>query len=469
MDKKFIFLIVFSAVVLGIVVAYDFWLTLGALVFLFYLVAAWRWPRPVLYVLAAYLPFQIALNLAPDIDLMSGRVLVPALFLVAGLKYFLAGGDFKVFLRNKISLSLLFFFSLTAISFLVAVEHFWALRKILFLSSWLPLYFLMADFIDNEEKSRKLIWVIVLGAATSALVGLGQFLAQFILNRETLIAFWLNFIAPLFSGASLAKLIQTDHSWLVEVSGQVFFRVVGLFPDPHMAAFYLGMAFPFCLALFFFERRYKKITGAVCLLVALAIFLTFSRGGYLGAFFSVAFFLAAIRKFLTKKDKKFLAAAFLFLVFTLFFFSPIGGRFSSIFSMEDGSNLGRLQIWQDSWNLAEDNFLLGVGLGNYSSVLNFAQNYRNAVTSHNLYLDLLVELGILGLLSWFVVIFFAWRAAWRARSREPVVALGVAGALVYFSVHSFFETAIFNPTVLAFLVIYLGLSFRLEQKNVSNN
>ncbi len=457
------------AVIFG--VATFFWpaASLAVLLFLVFVFLVWRKPLAAFFLLIAYLPFQIALNLSPDIDLVSGRVLVLVFFLTVVLKYFLAGGKFGGFLKNRISLSLLLFFSLAAISFLVAAEPAWAIRKILFLFSWLPLYFLTAYFIDNEKKSRDLIRMIVLGASLSALVGLVQFLAQFIFKKDALVAFWLTFIAPFFSGASLTKLVQVNNSWLVEISGQVFFRVVGLFPDPHMMAFYLGMALPFCLTLFFFDEKYKKITGAACWLIGLAFFLTFSRGAYLGVLASATFLLVAARNFLTKKDKKFLVAIFLLLLAMIIFFSPLSGRFSSIFSLEDGSNLGRLQIWQDSLNMAKDNLILGVGLGNYSFGVGFAQDYRNAMTSHNLYLDLLAELGIFGLLSWLGLIFVSWLTAWRARGQDSVLALGVAGALVYFSVHSFFETAIFNPTVFAFLMIYLGLLFKLEQKNVSNN
>jgi len=429
----------------------------------------WRKPLAMFLVLVAYLPFQVALNPSFDVDLISGRILVWILFLVTALKHFLIGGDFKIFFKNKVSLLLLLFSSLMIISFLVAAEPTWAIRKILFLLSWVPLYFLAAYFINNEKNSRKLIWLIALGALGSSLIGLIQFLSQFVFKREELIAFWLSSVAPLFSGASFARLIQENNSWLVEVSGQVFFRLIGLFPDPHTMAFYLGMALPFCLSLFWFEKKYKKLTGLICLSVGSAIFLTFSRGAYMGVLASVIFLLMATRGFLAKEDKKFLLAAGLLLMVAVVSFSPLGGRFFSIFSLEDGSNLGRLQIWRDSLSMAKENIVLGVGLGNYPFGMGFAQDYRNAMTSHNLYLDLLVELGVFGLLSWLGLLFVSCLTAWRDRVQNPILALGVAGALVYFSVHSLFETAIFNPTVLAFLMIYLGLLFKSEQKNVSSD
>ena len=41
---------------------------------------------------------------------------------------------------------------------------------------------------------------------------------------------------------------------------------------------------------------------------------------------------------------------------------------------------------------------------------------------------------------------------------QIIIRIGLIGSLVYFSVHSFFETPIYHPSVLALLMIILGLS-----------
>jgi len=466
--KGFFVLVAALALVLGVLVFLWPTASLFFLAIFWVAILIWKKTSTAFFLLVLYLPFQVALNLTNDIDLVSGRVLVLVFFLIAAAKYFLDGGDFRAFFKNRISLFLLLFFCLAAISGLVAAEQSWAIRKILFLFSWLPLYFLTVYLIDDDEKSQRLVWLAALGAGISALVGLLQFLAQFIVEKEVLLDFWLTRLAPIFSGASFSKLIQINNSWLAEVSGRVYFRAVGLFPDPHMMSFYLGMALPFCLALFFLQKKHKKLLGGLCLLILAAIFFTFSRGGYLGVLASLFFFLVTARNLITKKDKKFLAVMLLLLAVLIVSFSPIMGRWGSIFSLEDGSNLGRLEIWRQSFLTIKENPILGLGIGNYSFGIDFSQNYRNSMTSHNLYLDLWVELGIFGLLAWLSLFFISLRVAWGGRRQNSLLALGGGGALVYFLVHSFFETAIFNPTVLAFLLIYLGLLSRIE-KNVYNN
>jgi O-antigen ligase len=163
------------------------------------------------------------------------------------------------------------------------------------------------------------------------------------------------------------------------------------------------------------------------------------------------------------KAQKFIAGfIFLAAVFLLIFGWPVIARFSSSFDLAEGSNSGRLLIWQDSWEVFKKSPVTGAGLGNYSLALNFASDYRNSLTSHNLYLDLLAELGVFGLLVWLWFYGSALKQLQLGIKSCFPAALGVLGALTYFFIHSFFETAIFNPTVLAFLMIILGLTLSLK-------
>jgi len=102
MSKRLFFLIVvIVAAGLGGGVVYGFWPTVGALAFLFYLAIAWRWTLGVFYFLVAYLPFQVALNLTPDVDLMSGRILIVGLFGVWVAKEILSRSRNKFGMTNS--------------------------------------------------------------------------------------------------------------------------------------------------------------------------------------------------------------------------------------------------------------------------------------------------------------------------------------------------------------------------------
>ena len=469
MDKKLFFLIlaIVLATILGSVIVYGFWLTLGVLAFLFFLAAAWRWPLIVFYCLVAYLPFQLALNLTPDIDLMSGRVLILGLFFIWLAKEFYCRQSLKLvrsvrvsaFLKNRVSAALALFFILAVASIIDADNQIWGLRKLLIFASIFPLFWLTQFLIKNEKEQRILIYVIVGGAIVSSLVSLAQFLGQFIFGREAVMSFWAANVLPLFSGAGFGSLVASNPSWQVAIGGQTIMRAIGLFPDPHTLSFYLGLVFPFVLALLFLGKKKSLALFIVSCLLLAVLLLTFSRGGYFGLLACLAVFFLFAWRFFGAREKKFFSACFLVMAAILLLVGrPVATRLASSFNLSEGSNMGRLVIWQDSWEIIKKNPIIGVGLGNYPLAVGLEQNYRNAVTSHNLYLDILAETGLFGLLAWLALIFAAAKGAIKKIDKAPIVALGALSALTYFSVHSFFETAIFNPTILAMLMIVLGLS-----------
>lgn len=103
------------------------------------------------------------------------------------------------------------------------------------------------------------------------------------------------------------------------------------------------------------------------------------------------------------------------------------GRVRSIYDLKDVSNSGRIKIWHESFVFALKH-PLGVGFGNFIVSLkdpsgrayedvageinqryNLPQRY---VSAHNLYLQILVEAGILGLVVflgfWFVLLKYLW-------------------------------------------------------------
>ncbi|MBU4142697.1 O-antigen ligase family protein, partial [Patescibacteria group bacterium] len=431
-----------------------------------------------LLLLVAYLPFQAALNLAPDIDLLSGRVLILGLFgvwLVKEICHKLRNAHLSSsrptptvspsrvregekkrgwgdgLKENHILWALILFFILSAVSIVVAANPVWGLRKSLFLASIFPLVWLVSTLIKNEKDLRRLIVVIIGGATVSALIALAQFGAQFVFGREAVMGFWAVKITPLFSGASFGALVAANPSWLVVINGQAVMRAVGLFPDPHMLAFYLGLTLPFALALLFFEKKRRFLWLIISGLLLIVLLFTFSRGGYLGLGAALAVFFMLGWRYFSQPAKKFLAASLVAVIFILLLVGwPVLARLASSFNLAEGSNLGRLAVWQDSWEIIKKNSIVGVGLGNYPAAIDFSGAYRSAITSHNLYLDIWAETGLLGLLAWLALIFTAVKEAYKARHQNPVVALGVLSSLAYFSSHSFFETAIFNPTVLAF-------------------
>lgn len=413
--------------------------------------------------LVFYLPFQLALNISSDIDLASGRVLIPALFLfwltIAALS------KKRIFISSFQGFGLIIFLVLAGLSLLGAAEPAWGWRKLLFFLSLFPIYFMAVSFVTRKDNLKKLLDLFILVAAISAALGLIQFLAQFFIGGTALTSFYSEKIGPLFWGQSFAKLVVENQSWFVNIGGQTLARSFGLFPDPHMLAFFLGLILPLAVALFLLNKKSNLKLFAICVLIFVVLLLTFSRGGYFGLFASLAVIFLLAWRFLTKQ-KKFLVLAgiTLAIIFLLVLGQPVISRFVSSFLLNEGSSLSRLEIWRQSFNVFLAHPVLGVGLGNYAKEVDPLASYRSPITSHNFYLDLAAETGFFGLLVWFILIFGSFWLVWRSLKKTetgdsflPAVKIGLAGSLVYFFVHSFFETAIFNPTVLPFLLIILAL------------
>jgi len=416
------------------------------------------------YILVAYLPFQLALNLSPDVDLLSGRVLIlllAAVWLLKALKE-------KRFSwpKDRPSWALTLFFLLALISVLVAQNQTWSGRKLLVFLSVFPLFFLTKFLIRDFRQTQNVFWIVIGTALASALIALAQFGLQFVLGTDAVFNFWAQNIVPPFLGNSFGQAVLQNPSWFVEIGGRTIMRAIGLFPDPHMLAFFLGMTLPLVLAMLFGTKSRKKLLFCIFCVLLAALALTFSRGGYVGVATSFLVMLVLGWRRLGVGAKAFVSSVFFILAIAVLL-TPVYGRLFSSFDLSEGSNSGRLAIWAQSLAQVKNNPILGVGLGNYPLSINFAQDYRSAVTSHNLFLDILVETGIFGLLSW---LWFLGGTAKRfldtARQNTGFIwaaAVGLLGSFVYFAAHSFFETAIFNPTILALLMLLAGLSGAFEE------
>lgn len=423
-----------------------------------------------------YLPFQIALNPAEGFDLASVRIIIPLLFLVWLIDSLKSK---KIIVPNNLTFFLLIsFLFFTCFSLFFAANYAWGLRKLLFLFSIFPLFFVIhATHSPNSSKNLSLLSFTVLGGVLAALLGIIQFLLQFIVPLNKLYSAWAIIIVP-FLGNSFSQAVLTNPSWLVNVGGHTLLRATAFFPDPHMLAFYLNICALISLGIYFYYRdnliSIKKFNPYIYLafffILILASFLTFSRGGYLGLIAGLLFFgFFAFKSKLNYFFKNLRRAAstilvFLMLILILVIPNPITNRLLSSFNLSEGSNTGRIQTWQQSLEVIQNNPIFGVGLGNYSLSIKPSANYREPIYSHNTFLDIAAETGILNALIWLLLFLFAIINFTRNFiQNNNFIQLGLATALVSFSIHSMFETAIFSVHILPLIILVLSLNNNSRQ------
>lgn len=435
-----------------------------------------------------YIPFQIALNPATGVDLASGRIFILILalmWLISALK------NRRLCVPARIQTFLIAsFLFLSAFSILWARNSDWGIRKLLFLLSIFPIYFIVSAISKSPASRRvalaasrggdsdgiKIVKFLVWGAGAAALVGLIQFVLQFIWGLDNILKFWAGSVAPIFLGTAFSEAVLAFPSWLVNLGGKTVFRAISTFPDPHMFSIYLGMALPLALGLFWTSdvqaKRTKdirclsgrKIYLFLSLAILLADLLSFSRGGYIGLAAGLLFFLVVMIWSKKVNIKKALIVFMLALVFFVFIFSsPIGARFLTSFNAKEESNMGRIETWKEALDIIKNN-PLGVGLGNYALERKATADYREPIYAHNLYLDIASETGIFNAIIWIALIIFSIRSFMK-KSEGTVLWLGGAVSLVIFSTHSLFETALFSVQALPLLLIIISLSAINGDKN----
>jgi O-antigen ligase len=319
-----------------------------------------------------------------------------------------------------------------------------------------------ADAVRNHpERKEKIVRFLLWGGFFAALAGLFQFFLQFIIGAKETLALWSQIIIP-FLGRSFSQAVLENPSWMVNVSGLDLFRALAFFPDPHMLAYYLNLLSPFSLV--FFLKSKKKIYLIMFTLMLLASFLTFSRGGYLGI---IASFLVGVVFFTKKMSRRkagwIYGSIFLALIIILSFQNPVSHRFYSSFNLSEGSNLGRLTAWKESAGVIANN-PLGVGLGNYPLEVKPSADYREPIYSHNLYLDIAAETGIINALVFLALILYSFFSFYK-KSRKDYLNLAGAMGIASFAIHSLFETPLFSVHILPLLLIIISLSLNLHEND----
>jgi len=424
-----------------------------------------------------YLPLQIALNPAPGVDLASIRIIIPLIFifwLIDSLK------NKKLILPNNLTFVLFISFLLIcSFSLFFANNPNWGLRKLIFLLSIFPLFFVVyGRFSSNQAKTITLLKYCVWGALVASGIGIIQFLLQFVIPLDKLYSFWAVLIVP-FLGNSFSEAVLTNPSWLVNVGGHTLMRATALFPDPHMFSFYLNMNALISLGIYFYHKKdlatkkeFLQILNVKAsfyiisfLIIISTSFLTFSRGGYIGLIAGLTFFIFFILKnkikLLFKNTINIFIISTLLIILSSTIFIPnyFSARLFSSFNLLEGSNSERLTNWNQSLKIIKENTFLGVGLGNYSLSIKPSATYREPFYSHNTLLDIAAETGIFNALIW-ISLFLAAIITFlkKFNLNNNFIYLGLASALVSFFIHSIFETAIFSIHILPLIILILALA-----------
>ena len=333
------------------------------------------------------------------------------------------------------------------------------------------LYFIVANNVKNEFQINRLLAILLFISTILGIYGIFQY----------------NGIDFSFWKANVGR-------------NQVF----GLFGNVNYFAEYMIVPLPLAISLFFAcrNRVHKVLLLVGILAMSGSLILTFTRGSYLAIGISSLFmfflYLASRGKNLIKEHKKIFIFVLVvaLLVTGLFIFpnplnksgtviSKIKGRIS-ISQFTSGSSLKRREaIWGFTTLMIRDHPLLGSGLGTfkYNSLSYqakfFGQGenrllypYGIARESHNEYLQLWAELGIIGLgiFLWFIITYFNYGLKTLRRIKDDHkrgIIIGLMGSIVAFLVDAIFWFPMHQPANIILFWLALGLTISIGGKGIS--
>lgn len=225
-------------------------------------------------------------------------------------------------------------------------------------------------------------------------------------------------------------------------------RWVGVYADPNHMAMNLALVVPLAVA-FVAHKGSGWLWRLACLTAAIlavaAIVVSHSRGGFIGL--SAAMALWAIRE---KRRIQAIVVGSLF-VMGLLVFAPqsFWERNETVAEFhEDASAMGRVYAWQVASRISLDKPLLGVGAGGfrYAWPMYAPPEARRAYVAHNIFLDVIGELGWVGLLFFMV---FAGGAAGGAFEASRDKEVGWLARALSASVVGYLVCHLFSGYILA--------------------
>lgn len=302
----------------------------------------------------------------------------------------------------------------------------WALQPLMYALVYLLIY----TTVSTEKEKEKALYAFLAGAVVTVVYGFFQYA----------------------NAADMAADMEAQ-SWVdPERFPLLRRRMYSTLENPNLFGAYLLMIISILTAFTLRERAVKKRTVFTVILLSLllCLALTYSRGAWVS--------LAAIVLGLTLfYDKRFGLLFLLVPVVLAFYHGQVVERFLSLFSGEDTSVDLRFALWESTMAMIEEHPLLGVGWGAYFLAYpdyNFFIQEEGVLIfhAHNMYLNMLAEVGIPGGMA-FLLAFFAqgilcWRN-YRHGNDSFTKSMGLGGVLMVMalSVISMGDHVLFSRSV----------------------
>ena len=347
-------------------------------------------------------------------------------------------GQRKVLYPKKLGLPLLIFAALTPITMLFTEDKSNSFRVLLFCFAAFIFMWLVASNTDTEEKLKSIlawVYIVMIACALYAIM-------QRVVGIE-------------------ANLTFIDQELNPNVPARVFSTVDNPNNYAELIVLFLPLATVFAMNIKDITKRF--VACALLALPVLALLMTYSRSGWLSIAVAVFIFVYYTNKRLIPWI---FIAAFLCIPFLP---ASILTRLGNMFNTADSSASFRLTLWQNCFALLamDHRWLTGIGLGPYTYKYNLllvttVKIAQSMAHTQMLYIDLVMEWGILGLISfmWFFISKLFSGASAIGKSDSKYVngtLIASVSSFVGISILACFEYIWFYPRIMYAYFILMGL------------
>jgi len=260
--------------------------------------------------------------------------------------------------------------------------------------------------------------------------------------------------------------VITDYStsaWLdIVLFTDIGLRLYSTFDNPNAYGTYLLLAIPLAMACVFYAKNtfLRLCALGITGMLVLNLLATYSRGCYVALAIGVAIFVLIIKKQLIVLVIPAMLASLLVLP------ASVVNRLFSIANMADTSTTFRMNIWRGTLRMLGDFWPVGVGQGEHAfnrAYIFYSLGATFTPHSHNLFLQIFAETGIVGLLVFIGMLacFFRAHANFLRRVKEfrlRVMSAAMVAAVTGFLIQGVFDYAFYNYRVMLAFFLFLGIS-----------
>lgn len=273
------------------------------------------------------------------------------------------------------------------------------------------LYITVLNFSKNEEKRKRIVYAFLISSIIVLVYGFFQYADVHGMAKSLVAQSWVDVKKfPLLSR-----------------------RMYSTLENPNLLGTYLIMIISFATTflLHIKERKIKILLSVFLVSLLAAAALTYSRGTWI----SLAAMVVGLGLIY---DKRFLLLL-LFVPLILFFYhGQTVVRFMSLFSSADTSTSLRFGLWQSTLAMIRDYPLLGIGWGSYFMTYpdyNFYIQDKSVIMyhAHNMYLSMTAETGIIGGITYVLLIFLHGKTSFNLYKKAKSVfnkSIGLGGILL---------------------------------------